>query len=161
MVETNASGQGIGVVLMQQDHHISFISRALSSRYAALPIYGSELLAIVHALTKWSQYLLGKKFIIRNDQRSLKFLMEQKLHTNSQLMWLRKLMPIDYAIEYKKGIENKNVDALSRVSGAEVFSLVISTTSSEILQAIAHNWDTDPELKAIIEQLKVDPAAHI
>lgn len=70
-------------------------------------VYDMELLAIVHAVTKWSQYLLGQKFIIRTYQRALKFLMEQKLHTNSQLMWLTKLIPFDYVIKYKKELKIK------------------------------------------------------
>lgn len=41
------------------------------------------------------------------DQKALKFLMKQKLHTNSWLLWLTKLMLFEYSIEYKKGIENK------------------------------------------------------
>lgn len=57
------------------------------------------------------------RFIIRTNQKALKFLMEQDLHTNFQLLWLTKLMPFDYTIEYKKGVENKVVDALSRVIG--------------------------------------------
>ncbi|XP_070036260.1 uncharacterized protein [Nicotiana tomentosiformis] len=102
IVETDASGHGIGAVLMQQGHHIAFISRALSPRHAALSVYKRELLTIVHVVTKWSQYLLGQKFIIRTDHKALKFLIEQKLHKNSQLMWLTKLMPFDYVIEYKR-----------------------------------------------------------
>ena len=50
----------------------------------------------------------------------MKFLMEQKLHTNSQLSWLTKLAPFDYTIEYKRGIENKVADALSRVTWAHI-----------------------------------------
>lgn len=84
--------------------------------------------------------------------------MEQKLHTNSQLMWLIKLMPFDHVIEYKRGAENKVVDSLSRVFVADLFSLIIFTTSSELMQAIANCWDTDLELKALIEQLQADPA---
>lgn len=62
--------------------------------------------------------------------------------------------------EYKKGLENNVADALSRVFVAELFSLVISTIRSKLLQDIAYSWDTDLELKAIIEQLKVDPKAR-
>lgn len=83
--------------------------------------------------------------------------MEQTIHTNSQLLWLTKLMPFDYNIEYKKGIENKVADALSRVTGAELLALVISNTNSDILQAIVDSWVMDIELKTLIERLKVDP----
>ncbi|XP_022001402.1 uncharacterized mitochondrial protein AtMg00860-like [Helianthus annuus] len=49
-VETDASGKGIGVVLMQEGHPIAFISKALSSRQQALSIYERELLAIIFAI---------------------------------------------------------------------------------------------------------------
>ena len=62
--------------------------------------------------------------------------MKQKLHTNSQLLWLTKLMPFDYAIEYKIGVDNKVVDALSRVSGAKLLALVVSPTGTDLFQAI-------------------------
>ncbi|XP_070031892.1 uncharacterized protein [Nicotiana tomentosiformis] len=52
ILETDASGYGTGVVLMQQGHPIAFISRALSPTHAALSVYDRELLAIVHAVTK-------------------------------------------------------------------------------------------------------------
>ncbi|OIT33037.1 hypothetical protein A4A49_64122, partial [Nicotiana attenuata] len=68
---------------MQEGHPIAFISKALSPKHATLSVYDRELLAMVHAMTKWSQYLLGQKFIIRTDQKALKYLMEQTLHTNS------------------------------------------------------------------------------
>lgn len=160
IVETDASGYGIGTVLMQEGHPIAFISKALSPRHAAMSVYDKELLAIVQAVTKWSQYLLGRRFIIRTDQRALKYLMEQKLHTNSQLLWLTKLMPFDYSIEYKKGVENKVVDALSRVTGAELLALVISPTNTDLFQAIVDSWHSDPELTQLIAYLQVNPDSH-
>ncbi|XP_075098837.1 uncharacterized protein LOC142175749 [Nicotiana tabacum] len=59
IVETDASGSGIGAMLMQEGHPIAFIIKALSPRHAALSVYDRELLAVVHAVSKWSQYLLG------------------------------------------------------------------------------------------------------
>lgn len=58
IVETDASGYGIGVALMQEGRLIAFISKPLYHRHVALSVYDMELLAIVYAVTKWSQYLL-------------------------------------------------------------------------------------------------------
>jgi hypothetical protein len=49
MVETDASGKGIGVVLMQQGHPIAYLSKALSNKSQALSTYEEECLAIILA----------------------------------------------------------------------------------------------------------------
>lgn len=69
-----------------------------------MSMFDRYIIAIVHAVTKWYkyQYLLGQKFTMKTDQKALKFLMEHKIHTISQLVRLTKLMPFDYTIEYKK-----------------------------------------------------------
>lgn len=72
---------------------------------------------MVHDVIEWAQYHLRQKFVIRTDQKSLKFLIEQKLHTNTELMWLTKLMPFDYTIKYKKQKEINLVKALYKMTG--------------------------------------------
>ncbi|KAA8536795.1 hypothetical protein F0562_029273 [Nyssa sinensis] len=73
------------------------------------------MLAIVKAIRIWRPYLLGKRFIVRTDHQSLKYLLEQRITTPAQSRWLPKLLGYDYAIEYKKGPENQVVDSLSRM----------------------------------------------
>jgi hypothetical protein len=73
------------------------------------------MLAIVKAVKKWHPYLLGKTFTVRTDQKSLKYLLEQRITTPTQTRWLLKLLGYDYKIEYKRGLENQGADSLSRV----------------------------------------------
>jgi len=116
-IETDASAQGIGVLLQQNKHPIAFISKKLRPSWQKLSIYEKELLAIVFAVQKWGQYLTGNPFIIRTYQKSLKDIIEQKLSIPFQQFWLTKLMGFQHEIQYKSGVKNKEVDALSRVPG--------------------------------------------
>lgn len=77
MVETDALGTGLGVVLMQDGRPLAYLSQALSLRGRAKSVYERELMAIVLAVQKWRHYLMGMHFVIRTDQRSLRFLMDQ------------------------------------------------------------------------------------
>ena len=81
----------------------------------ALSIYEKEMLAIVKSIRKWRPYLLGKPFTIRTDQKSLKYLLEQRITTPAQTRSLPKILGYDYEIEYKKGAENQGADSLSRM----------------------------------------------
>lgn len=113
-IETDASNLGVGAILMQQGHPIAFLSKGLGLRHHALSTY-EELLAIIMAVTKWRPYLQGHHFIIKIDQQSLKYFLEQRVSSLLQQKWLAKLMGMDYEITYKKGTENRAADALSRV----------------------------------------------
>jgi hypothetical protein len=65
-------------VLMQGGHPIVFESRKLSQSERLYSIYDKEMLAIMHALTKFRQYLVGNKFVVKTDHNSLKYFLEQK-----------------------------------------------------------------------------------
>ena len=81
IMETDASGIGIGAVLMQQGHPIAYLSKSLAPKHQHLSAYEKEFLAMVLAVEKWRPYLLGKHFIIKTDHFSLKYLVQQKIIT--------------------------------------------------------------------------------
>ena len=83
-IESDASGDGIGIVLTQQGKPIAFMSQALGVSKLSWSTYAKEMLAIIHAIRTWRPYLLGQKFYIQTDQRSLKYLLEQRVVTPEQ-----------------------------------------------------------------------------
>jgi hypothetical protein len=114
VVETDACSRGVDAVLLQNNHPIAFISKALGPRLHGLSTYEKECLAILMAVDKWRSYLQHAEFIIRTDQRSLMHLDDKRLSTPWQHKALTKLLGLSYKIVYKKGVENKVADALSR-----------------------------------------------
>jgi RNase H-like domain found in reverse transcriptase len=114
VLETNASGVGIGAILMQQSHPIAFYSRKLSKTMQGKSTYVRELFTVQSAVAKWCHYLLGNHFLIRTDHRSLQNMLKQTIQTPKQQQFLSKLVGYSYSIEYKSGLRMSQ-QMLSRV----------------------------------------------
>ena len=56
-IETDASGEGVGVVLTQQGKPVAFLSRALRVAKISWSTYAKEMLAILQAIRTWRPYL--------------------------------------------------------------------------------------------------------
>jgi hypothetical protein len=76
-VYCDASDTGIGGVLMQEGHTITYASRQLRRHKEHYPTHDLELLAVVHALKVWMHYLLGNLVHIYTDHKRLKYLFTQ------------------------------------------------------------------------------------
>lgn len=117
-VQTDASEVGIGAVLLQGEPGnllpIAYISRKLNKHERRYSVVEKECLAIKWALDSLKYYLLGRKFTLETDHRSLSWLKDMK-DTNSRITrWFLALQPFDFVVCYRKGAENCTADFLSR-----------------------------------------------
>jgi hypothetical protein len=155
-VETDASSKGIGAVLQQQGHPIAYVSKSLGTKAQGLSNYEKECLAILMAIDHWRHYLQSSSFTILTDQKSLIHLDDQRLSTPNQHKALTKLMVLSYQIIYKKGVDNKVADALSRVSQAPTYDLsAISMMKPLWLQVIQDSYTTNPQATKLLSELTV------
>ncbi|TYK21513.1 Transposon Ty3-G Gag-Pol polyprotein [Cucumis melo var. makuwa] len=157
MIETDASGSGLGAVLSQNGHPIAFFSQKLSTRAQSKSIYERELMAVVLSVQKWRHYLLGRRFTIISDQKALKFLLEQREVQPQFQKWLTKLLGYDFEILYQPGLQNKAADALSRMDHSLELK-AISTAGIIDMEVVTKEVEKDEELQLITQQLQTNPA---
>jgi hypothetical protein len=70
----DASGTGLGDVLMQEGRVISYPSRQLRHHEEHYPTHDLELVEVVMALRMWHHYLLGNVVHTYTDHKSLKYI---------------------------------------------------------------------------------------
>jgi hypothetical protein len=109
----DASGQGLGCVLMQDGHVVAYASRQLRKHEEKYPTYDLELAAIVHALKIWRHYIIGKRCEVYSDHKSLKNIFTQPYLNLRQWRWLELIKDYDLGINYHPSKANVVVDALS------------------------------------------------
>ncbi|WVZ63500.1 hypothetical protein U9M48_013127 [Paspalum notatum var. saurae] len=110
----DASGNGLGCVLMQGWRVIAYASRQLRKHEANYPTHDLELAAVVHALKIWRHYLLGNTCHIYTDHKSLKCILTQPELNMRQQQWLELIKDYDLEIHYHPGKANVVANALSR-----------------------------------------------
>src|SRR5512141_1012325 len=88
MVYCDASRQGLGCVLMQEGHVVAYALRQLRPHEGNYPTHDLELAAVVHALKIWRHYLIGNRYEIYTDHKSLKYIFTQSDLNLRQRRWL-------------------------------------------------------------------------
>jgi hypothetical protein len=113
-VYCDASGIGLGDVLMQDGRVIVYSSCHLRRHEEHYPTHDLEFIAVVHALRTWWHYLLGNVVHIFTDHRSLKYIFTQVDLNMRQRRWLELINDYDLEVHYHPGKTNVVADALSR-----------------------------------------------
>lgn len=118
-LQTDASGVGIGAVLLQEvdgeTHPVVFLSRKLQDRETRYSTVEKECLAMKWAVESLRYYLLGRHFVLETDHRALQWLHRMKDSNMRIARWYLSLQPYDFTVQYRAGKSNMVADCLSRM----------------------------------------------
>lgn len=127
ILHVDASNEGLGAVLSQdvegQTRVVAYASRRLRPTEKNMQNYSSrklELLALKWAITeKFREYLLGSRFEVWTDNNPLTHIENAKLGAVEQ-RWVADLAPFDFDLKFRRGKDNSNADALSRMPSHDI-----------------------------------------
>ena len=123
ILETDASGMGLGAVLSQQQgsgptssRPIAYASRTLQKHERNYGISELEALAVVWATKHFHAYLYGHQCKVFTDHSALRSLLNTPHPSGKLARWGLALQELDLQIKYHPGKQNAVADALSRIS---------------------------------------------
>src|SRR6266481_6074793 len=164
IIQTDASGLGLGAVLVQvvngERKPCSFISRNLigaENNYSATEL---ECLAVVWSVQKFRTFVECRNFVIETDHKALKWLMDMKDPRGRLGRWVMILQGYTFKIEHLPGKENFVADALSRnpvviTEVPDILSIIKEQTTEEI-QLNKFPMFEDFKREQLIEAQKAD-----
>lgn len=168
ILQTDASGVGLGAVLLQKEngefHPVAYASRVLTDTEKRYSNIERESLALVFGVTKFRQYLLGREFTLRTDHKPLLNLFGHEnavpiLVSPRLKKWKLVLSAYHYTMEYVPGKDNVFADFMSRKpvqdapSVDELVESQVLFIESEVVSAttLATETSNDPVLKRVLQ----------
>ncbi|WVZ89622.1 LOW QUALITY PROTEIN: hypothetical protein U9M48_036001 [Paspalum notatum var. saurae] len=146
-LECDASGVGIGGVLMKENKLVAYFSKKLSGAVLNYSTYDKELYALVRFLETWQHYLWPKEFVIHSDHELRKHIRSQVKLNRRHAKWVEFIESFPYVIKHKKGKDNVIADALSR----RYIMLFQLDHRIFVLESIKEQYAYDEDFKDIMD----------
>ena len=115
---TDASGDAIKYISSQKDDEqhervVAYGGLALRKAERYYPVRELEGLAIMDGIKAYHPYLANSHFTVVTDHMALKYLMNVKADTGHIVRWALALQGYDFTVVHRRGLVNRNADALS------------------------------------------------
>ena len=168
----DVSASGIGAVYGQGStwqtcRPAGFMSKKFTSAQHNYRVFEMETIAILEALLKWEDKLLGNRIHIVTDHRALEFFKTQRRLSSRQMRWMEYLSRFDFDIQYIKGTSNKVADSLSRYyqsdTGDDTHPLYDYVNADIQLDPSGEDlpWNRVVEIRAISDNTRNRPLREI
>ena len=141
-VISDASGIGLGAVLLQDGRPVAFESRKLSGAEQNYTVTEQEMLGVIHALQTWRCYLEGSEFTVVTDHCPNTFFNTQANLSRRQARWAEFLQRFKFTWEYRPGRTNV-ADPLSRNPCQSVLLTALLGTEKLVLMGGAADPNID------------------
>ena len=177
LLETDASGAGLGAVLSQKQENgttrpIAYASRTLQPHERNYGISELEGLGVVWAVKHFRHYIYGHSCTVLTDHEALKSLLNTPHPSGKLARWGMALQELDLDIQYRPGKANARADALSRhpippvssdshctlvpkvIAAIEPPVLVAQSGESTPDESLGQRQRSDPQLERMIRYLE-------
>ena len=118
-LRTDASGTGLGAVLLQERdqrlHPIAYASKKLSEAERKYHTVELECYAVVWGIRKFYPYLYGRHFMVESDHHPLRYLERIRPISRRLMGWALELQSHDFEVRCIAGKDNVGADYLSRL----------------------------------------------
>lgn len=161
VVQTDASGKGLGAVLLQDSKPVIYVSRTLTDTERRYSQIEREFLAIVFGMKRLEKYLIGLKFELQTDHKPLLSIFKKPIDclSNRLQRWLITVQHLHFHVSHIHGEDNVLSDCLSRnaIRGAPTPEEQAEYTVCGIMKSypldlreVAANTVEDATLQALI-----------